>query len=158
MAHAYRYTGDFPPAEVLARFPNWDYALDEEGEDGQDETTIKPEDEQSFITEWTAFTAADAFSPGGTKFVALVELVGGDVGGVTVFEASESWRVLFDLTSQTWQPFVEDWLPEADRCRSVELSDKRFFPLRVVTKLPLGNGGQPWRMEIHPDGSAKLWT
>ena len=43
MPREHRYTGEFPPIEVIARFANWDYALDEEGESGQDETTIRPE-------------------------------------------------------------------------------------------------------------------
>jgi hypothetical protein len=158
MARRYRYTGDFPPPEVLAQFSNWDFALDEEDEEGQDETTIKPEDEQSFITEWTAYTIADAFLPGGMRLAALVEFLSGQVGGVNVFEAPEWWRVVFDWPSQTWQPFVEDWLPLADRGTSVELSDARLFPLKIATKLPLGRGGQSWRMEIRSDGTSIEWS
>jgi hypothetical protein len=34
-----RFTGDFPPLDVLERLPNWENALDEEDVEGQDETS-----------------------------------------------------------------------------------------------------------------------
>lgn len=38
--------GDLAPAD-LAEFPVWEFALDEEGEDGQDETTVRPWPQES---------------------------------------------------------------------------------------------------------------
>ena len=158
MPKAHRYTGDFPPIEVIAQFPNWDYALDEEGEPGQDETTMRPEAEQTFITEWTGFSAADVVLASGEQFTGLVEVISARVRGVNVFESPGTWRVHFHKPSGMWQPFVEQWLPEGDRVRSVALSDSRVFPLRVATRLALGRGGQQWRVFIQPDGSERAWT
>src|SRR2546430_284657 len=112
MPRSHRYTGEFPPVEVIAQFPNWDYALDEEGEPGQDETTIRPEAEQTFITEWTGFSAADARLASGEQFTALVELISSRVWGVNVFQPPGSWRIHFHKPSGAWKPFVEQWLPE----------------------------------------------
>jgi hypothetical protein len=153
MAKLYRYTGEFPPTDVVDRFANWDYALDEETEDGQDETTIRPEDQQSYISEWTAFTAADVFLPSEKQLVALLELVAGQFTGLNVFDPPHRWRLVFDLANKTWQRFVEDWLPEADRSPSVSLEDANVFPLRIITRLPLGKGGKTWQAVIDSNGS-----
>jgi hypothetical protein len=48
-----RYTGDWPPPNVLSQYSNWVFAYDEEGEDDQDETTVRPEEQQSFISHET---------------------------------------------------------------------------------------------------------
>jgi hypothetical protein len=57
MPKKHRYTGENPPVEVLAKFPNWVNAYDEEGELGQDETTLKPDFIDTHVTRDTAFTA-----------------------------------------------------------------------------------------------------
>lgn len=158
MPQPYRYTGAFPPAEVIAQFPNWDYALDEEGEPGQDETTIRPDAEQTFIAKWTAFSAADAFLANGERATALVEVLGGKVWAVNVLQPKGTWRLCFDKPSGLWEPFIETWLPEAERGYSVALSDHSVFPLRVTTRLPVGREGQKWRANIQPDGSEKAWA
>src|SRR4026209_119170 len=96
-----RYTGEFPAIEVVAQFPNWDYALDEEAEPGQDETTIRPEAEQSFVTEYTAFSAADVWLASGEQFIALAE-TGNRIWGVNVFQPPGSWRIAFEAPSRLW--------------------------------------------------------
>lgn len=158
MPEPHRYTGDLPPIEVIDEFPNWEFALDEEGEPGQDETTIRPEAEQTFITEWTGFTAADAWLASGKKFTAMVRLDYGQVSDVYVFQPPEGWKVDFDDSSDKWLPFVQHWLPEEKRMRSVKLSDRSVFPLRIATRLPMGQEGRPWRAIIQPDGSQTDWT
>ena len=158
MPRPHRYTGAFPPIEVIADFSNWDYALDEESEPDQDETTIRPEAEQTFITKRTAFSAADAFLANGEQVTALVEVLGGQVWAVNVFQPKGIWRLFFDKPGRAWQPFIETWLPEDKRCHSVALSDRSVFPLRVTTRLPLGPKGQMWRAIIQPDGSETAWA
>ena len=81
-----RYTGQNPPADILARYPNWEWALDEEDVPGQDETTWKPADVQTRITEDIVATAADAWFPSGQSHPALVSLNALDVTGVCVYE------------------------------------------------------------------------
>ncbi len=158
MPRQHRYTGACPPLGVISQFPNWDYALDEEGEPDQDETTIRPEAEQTFITSRTAFSAADAWLANGEHFTALVEVLGGRIWAVNVFQSQGVWRVYFDQRSGAWQPFVQDWLPENERCPSVALLDSSVFPLRVASGLPVGRTGRQWRVIIRPDGSETAWT
>jgi hypothetical protein len=55
-----KQVGDLQPDD-LARFPIWEFALDEEGEEGQDDETVKPA-ERLFVVR-TKFISAD-----GTRF------------------------------------------------------------------------------------------
>jgi hypothetical protein len=64
-----KQVGDLQPDD-LARFPIWEFALDEEGEEGQDEETVKPrpdldraEPAERFFVVRTEFISAD-----GTRF------------------------------------------------------------------------------------------
>jgi hypothetical protein len=157
MSPPHRYTGEFPPIEVIDQFPNWDYALDEEGEPGQDETTIRPQSEQSFVTDDTAFTAVDVWLASTEQFVGIAEVLSCSVEGIEVLEPTGSWRVFFHRPSRTWRAFTQDWLPQEDRCRSVPLTDTRAFPMRFATRLPAVATGKPCRLEIHPDGTAVEW-
>jgi hypothetical protein len=94
-----RYTGENPPADVLARFPNWEFALDEEGIEGQDETTLRPADIQTRITEDIAATAADAWFPNGQSHIALVHFNALDSTHICVYEPPADW-----LITCAWQP------------------------------------------------------
>lgn len=53
-----RFTGQNPPPELWRTYPNWLNAFEEEGEAGQDETTLVPHEVQTHIAPHTAFTAA----------------------------------------------------------------------------------------------------
>ena len=44
-----RFTGEWPPVELWAEQPNWEYALDEEDVQGQDETTLRPAADSSVV-------------------------------------------------------------------------------------------------------------
>jgi hypothetical protein len=158
MAKALRYTGDWPPPEVLRKYPNWVFAHDEEGEESQDETTIRPEDQQSFISHETQITAATLLLPDGRTLPALVCMDHGSPAGVSAFEERWSWSVWRDHGTTSWSPPNQDYLPEAERLPSVSLSDSRVFPVRFATLLPRESGGQPWRIEIRPDGSIGDWV
>lgn len=148
-----RYTGDWPPPEVLRGYPNWVFAYDEEGEEGQDETTVKPEDQQAFITTETQLTAGRLFLADGHTLPAIICMENGSPVGVSAFEGRWTWSVWRDGRTKAWRPATEDYLPESERLPSVSLSDARVFPLRFATLLPYGRGGQPWQIEIRPDGS-----
>jgi hypothetical protein len=158
MAKPLRYTGDWPPPEVLREFPNWVFAYDEEGEEGQDETTLKPEDEQSFITNETQITAGSLSLADGRTLPAIVCMQSGLPVGVNAFEGHWTWGVWHEHQKTTWRPVTQDYLPESQRLPSVSLSNDRVFPLRFTTLLPRVFGGEPWRIEIHPDGSTRDWT
>jgi hypothetical protein len=140
MQEPLRYTGCWPEIEMLKTYPNWVFAADEEGESDQDETTIKPEDQQSFISDETAYTAATAIMPSGSCADAIVSVVEGRIEAVDVWDGRDWWRVLYDSRLRSWTPFVETWLPDGERCASVSLSDARFFPARIVSRLPYCDG------------------
>lgn len=152
-----RYTGDWPPPEVLQDYPNWVFAYDEEGEDGQDETTVKPEDQQTFITTETQVTAGTLVLADGHTLPAIVCIEKGSPVGVSAFEGRWTWSVWRDGRKSTWRPATQEYLPENQRLPSVSLADSRIFPLRFSTSLPRKSGDQPWRIEVHPDGSVSEW-
>src|SRR5262245_52114629 len=49
MEERLRFTGENPPLSLWARFPNWQNAIEEETFPGQDETTLRPADNQQTI-------------------------------------------------------------------------------------------------------------
>ncbi len=127
-----RYTGCWPPVDVLQRYPNWVYALDEEEEPDQDETSIRPEDQQSFISNETVFTAGIAMCPEGRELSVVFSAQEGDVEGFEVFDGRDWWLFRVDENGRDWFFVSQDWLPEMDG-RAPDLS---LFPLRVSARLP----------------------
>jgi hypothetical protein len=147
MAEKLRFTGEWPPMRVLKAYPNWEYALDEEGVEGQDETTIRPEAQQNVISGDTAYTAAEARQADGTERRAIVAIVGGRIDAVDVYVTEvDTWRV--GRVGDRWEPFLQSWLPESQRMPCVSLSDTTIFPLRVTTVLPEQPTGRPLSEEI----------
>lgn len=147
MTEKLRFTGEWPPASILTRYPNWEYALDEEGVEGQDETTLRPESQQAMITENTAYTAASANQADGTHRMAIVAIISGQIDAVDVFTNDrDAWRM--GRNGNKWEPFIQTWLPEDERMPHVFLSDTNIFPLRVATLLPAEETGQPLTEEI----------
>lgn len=148
-----RFTGEWPPASLLNQYPNWEYAIDEEDVDGQDETTIRPETQQDVISENTAYTAATAKQADGTERTAIAAIVAGRIDAVDVFiNDRDAWRI--GRKGDEWEPFIETWLPENERMPHVRLSDEAVFPLSIETLLAsektgraltenIGRGGQP---------------
>ena len=45
--------------------------------------------------------------------------------------------------SNTWEPFVETWLPERERSSVVDMKDPKIFPLVVSSALPMQTLGRP---------------
>jgi hypothetical protein len=149
----WRFTGENPPPELLVRYPNWEYALDEEEVEGQDETTLKPEEQQKVIGEFTAFTGGVATLADGRELPALIETISGEVWGFQVYDSEGVWRLTYEPNSKWWQPYVESWLPVEQRCHSVSLADERLFPLRVRSTLPRQATNKPWEVTINRAGA-----
>lgn len=148
MTERLRFTGDWPPPQYLKQYPNWGNAWDEEGEEDQDETTLKPSDEQRYIDDETAFTVAEATLADGKNCLAIIQVDCGDPQVIDVFEAESPWRLSFSLPDQKWVPFVQSWLPLPQRMPSVSPDDPRIFPLRVISRLPKTSGGVPLDIQI----------
>ncbi len=156
MSKKLRFTGEWPPPNLWGKFPNWEYALDEEGEPGQDETTLRPAKEQKVISGYLALTTGEATLGDGRKVPALVELLGGTPGAVVLFLENGLLRIHEEVENEKWAPYLENWLPATKRhYLEVLPNDSRVFPLRFVTTLPRKPGGESWDYAIGLDGSVK---
>ena len=149
-----RYTGDWPPAAVLAQYPNWVFALDEENEEGQDETTIKPEDQQLYISEETSFTAANATQANGIMKTAIIRMEDTVPSAIDVLDGTQWWSVQSGV-SKKWEAVNETWLPEKERRPSISLGDRDIFPLVIKSKLSRSDG-RILMLSIFPNGMTKL--
>jgi hypothetical protein len=140
MAKPLRYTGCWPPVEILDEYPNWVFATDEESEPDQDETTIRPENQQSFISSETDYTAATVTLANGTRTRGILSFLDGKLDTLDVFDGRDWWRVTNDLEQRRWSPYVENWLPQQQRRPTVSLADADIFPVHVETRLlqPVG--------------------
>lgn len=68
-----RFLGWHIPLEHWKEHPCWEFALDEAGREGQDETTMRPCDEKQ-ITKHTDAVAGYAVSSNGEQFPAMISL------------------------------------------------------------------------------------
>ena len=139
----HRYTGVWPPIKILQKIYNWDYALGEESSPGQDETTIKPQEVQNCIDNWTAFTVATVEFNDQSKHTAIIELINSKISSISVFhndKDNECWRIVKNWNNSNWEPFIQDWLPVERRCDSVTMKEYGIFPLKILSKLPNDKG------------------
>lgn len=160
MANEFRYTGCWPPPEVLAQYPNWVFALDEEGEDGQDETAIKPDSQQTYIGDETDFSTGIASLADGTKTTAIFSICDHFLDAVYVHNQTQWWGVRKGADG-AWAVMEETWLPRAKRSQPVSLSDASLFPAKVVSNLERSDGERlevtiP-RQEELPPKAKKAW-
>lgn len=149
-----RFTGEWPPPGLLSRYPNWENALDEEDVPGQDETTLRPAEEQQMIPGEVAYTAGEIVQADGTRRAALIAL--DDDGPNTIFgyvTESDGWTVMTLGKPSRWSCIVEDWKPEAERSPSVRFDDPLVFPLVVRSRLPLQRSGRRVAFRLGADGS-----
>ena len=154
-----RFTGDWPPPEILEQIPNWVYASDEEGIDGQDETTLMPEGTQDVVTRDTICTAGEVTLACGERFVAVVMFLPPLRADLfDYFNGSEWVRSIRDHRTGRWQSFDQDWLPEGERMPTVAMGDTRIFPLRLRSRLALVNSGSPLDFKVNGDGSERHRT
>ena len=149
----FRFTGEWPPRSLLSTYPNWENALDEEDVPGQDETTLRPAEEQEVITTEVAYTAAEIEQADGTRLGALINLYGGEVDTIIGFVTeSDGWTITKLGNPGRWTCVVEDWKPEEERSPSVRFDDARVFPLVVRSTLPLASTGRRVEFRLGPDG------
>lgn len=157
-----RITGDNPSPKLLEEYPNWEYALDEEGIEGQDETTLRPAQNQSTIGEDIAITAGTAWLNDGRECPAIIEMID-NVEGLQ-FCLEGRWRRVVRWSGRTgeferWEPFVEHWLPETERhFLPLSLDDDNFFPLRFASRLPFHKTSAHIRIKILVDGGEESWS
>ena len=156
MSKPLRFTGEDPPLHLWARFPNWRNALEEEGEEGQDETTLMPDEVQTRVGEYTSLTAGRARFNDGREFHALLEIGDHRIDGCSVYQAKNPWRIYFSCPDRRWLSFRAEWLPEAERPPSVLLDDEGIFPLEIFMTLPWREGEKPSVYQIGPDGQIKV--
>lgn len=162
MSNDLRITGDNPSPELLEQYPNWENALDEEGDDGQDETTLRPAEDQSVIGEYVPFTAGIAWLNDGRECAAILEMIDG-ISGLQFYLDGHWYRVIRWSGRfgefERWEPFVQEWLPEDERAFApFSLDDERFFPLRFVSRLPFHKTSSPIRARILPGGGKDAWS
>jgi hypothetical protein len=144
--------------EDFERFPVWQFALDEEGEPGQDEATIRPRpdlasgvdpDEGLFVVR-AAFKAAD-----GSRFEGFVTPDSdGDLGLIQPSVVTNDGHVQF------WFGIVEPEPQEIEKSYKA-LGGKRgdLFPLSFRTSVPVNGapmeGKVPGFMYLDDSGTAR---
>jgi hypothetical protein len=152
-----RFTGEWPPQKLWVKYPNWEYALDEEDADGQDETTLRPARNQRTIDDDVAYTAGEVEQADGSRIPALIEVNCGEAVGVTVFtKADDGWAVRELGAPPRWVCIVQDWLPEEHRSPTVSFENGSVFPLVVQSRLPLETTGNRLVLKIRSDGTAEI--
>jgi hypothetical protein len=133
------------------------FALDEEGEAGQDETTIKPETQQLYMSLETSFTTADVVLADGSAKTGMITLENTIPSGLDVLDGRDWWSVQRGPDSK-WETVDETWLPEGERRPGVSLRDKNIFPLSVKSRLPRSDGNF-MALRILPNGITELsWS
>lgn len=144
-----RLTGEIPSAKLLMKFPNWTHCLDEEGENGQDETTIKPDENLTFINENTISTVADIIFKNGQKGIVLLssmmDLNKGDVEFIDFISENknESWQI--NIYGSEW---------DNSEYVNVTLTPGKlsFFPAKVISRLPKDKDGEKIHFTLFSDG------
>ena len=154
MKRKYRFTGEWPHPNLLSRIPNWEYALGEEVSEGQDETTIRPAADQGRLESDVPFAGADAWLPGSRFLTGMLEL-DCSVVGFNLYVGGGWYR--FVRTNSGWLPNAEPRLAEANQASVIRLDDRRFFPMKIASMVPLLDSGEQIKFVINPDGSESRW-
>lgn len=147
-----RITGDNPSPEQLEAFPNWENALDEEDVEGQDETTLRPAEDQTVIGEYVSFTAGTVWMREGDAERAFPAILEPEPGGV--------FAVQF-FVDEDWQRVTRKWVAHGTfdgwEIFQDEGSEVIFFPMKVESRLPHHASGQRFRLMIAADGREEAW-
>ena len=149
-----RFTGKNPPPDLWQKYPNWRNAYEEEGEPGQDETTLMPHEEQTHIGSHTSFTAGTVRLHDGRQFRAFCSIGRNGIDGCQVYETEVPWRIYYSYPDRKWVSFRAEWIPEAERPPYVAFSDARVFPLEIHLQVPWEEGARPSAYRISPDGQS----
>jgi len=121
-------------------YPNWVFASDEETEPGQDETTIRPEAQQAFISDETDCTAARATLANGQTAIAFLSILNRKIETINIHDGNEWWSLRGDYGQVNWVPVIDTRSPEGPHWPLVRLSDPNIFPIRVVSVLASMDG------------------
>lgn len=159
MSERLRFTGTSPPQSLWARYPNWQNAYEEEGLPDQDETTLRPADNQQVIDDDVSFSAADVELADGTRRSALLSLIAGEAGWVYGYPDPRQdvcWALRYDVPTRRWVAMNDDWFLKGDPALvPVPVDRAGTFPMRVWSRLPLAATGERVVLEIpRPGGTA----
>jgi hypothetical protein len=150
MGERLRVTGDWPPRAYWERYPNWENAYDEEGEEGQDETTLRPSPVQDYIHEDTTFTVGQVKSADGQTLEALLTVPSGELEEANAFADDHGvWTIFYSSVKRKWLVCDYKQMPKI-----VELDEPRIFPLTIKSRLPRQRRGKPFHVVINADGSS----
>jgi hypothetical protein len=146
-----RFTGEWPPHQLWKAFPNWEYAFDEEELPGQDETTLRPSDNLESIDDDVVFTVGEITLSDGRSLPALLELLYGEIVGVTAFTSNANgWSVRLVGSPAKWTCVFEDWLPPEERSPYVTSDDSSVFPAFATSRLNCTATGSQLTCQIAP--------
>jgi hypothetical protein len=143
-----RFTPGPPTRAALAKYPLWCMALDEEERPGQDESTIRPSDDQERIDDSTAYVAAVAKTPSGRTFDAMIEGDGYGINATNDVEQITIWiddePVLVKLLGKKL------WVHRSNRSPLGYFNDQHL-PLEVRAVVP-GAKSKPFTITLLADG------
>jgi len=150
-----RFTGENPPVGLWPRFPNWQNAYEEEGFPDQDETTLRPADNQETIDDDVSFTAGDAVLANGQIVPAMLGVLSCELGWIYVYpdpSLDVCWVLSFHVPSQRWTAMNDVWFLQGDGLVRVPVENSSVFPIRVTSRLPLQRKGEIITLEIESPG------
>lgn len=151
MEERFRFTGENPPPKLWRRFPNWQNAYEEETLDEQDETTLRPADNQESIDDEVSLTAGDVTFANGLSASALLEVLCGEVSAVHVYpdpSQERCWIVTFHVPSNRWQAENDDWFLKTPGVLRVPVGNADLFPMRVTSRLVVQRSGEKIEFQI----------
>jgi hypothetical protein len=140
--------------EDIRSFPLWEYALDEEEREGQDETFVRPvmllEDAIPRIDRFELFVVAtDYTTPAGAEYIGTVDLTIDQRRRVKLFSfvlVGDFGRELLPEASRAVakKKGLDDALQRREEvCRVLETEERRLFPLQYRLRLPVAGEQKP---------------
>lgn len=145
----FRFTGTLPTKRAVGRYANWILALDEEGLAGQDETTLRPDDDQEKISKHTMGTAVVAVGPDGKQRVGLL------YGYLDLWHGPEQadWLHIFRGTRRLDIKLkAKFWWPD-ETAPTLHYNDFAELPLRATSVLPSAKSRKHFQLTLMPGGS-----
>ena len=145
MEEHFRFTGENPPRTLWCRFPNWQNAYEEETLPDQDETTLRPANNQETIDDDISFTAGDVTFANGQSAPALLEVLCGELSSVHAYpdpQQEKCWILTFHGPWNRWRAKNDDWFLQIGSILRVPVENVDLFPMRVTSRLVLQQSGQ----------------
>jgi hypothetical protein len=145
-----RFSGWHIPLEHWDEHPCWEFALNEEGREGQDETTMRPCDEP-LITEDTDAAAGYAIGANGKRFPAMVALQHPDrnsAKGVMIYVEGkfDGRKAELGMRRGVWRERTQapSWFPTWTNAKS----ETGLLPVRIVTLAADKRTGTPMSFTV----------